>query len=297
MTGPGLPVPTSSRGARPLALAILAAGLLSRGASGEALAGEVEISHPEWKLAEMAQEIRNPIAQLLQFPTELDGDGRVGPDREGDQVHLDLKSIVPIPLDENWVLVAWTKTPIYWQQDVRLDSGTQVGLSNSQLRTFLTPAKVRRGILEKGLVWGLGPMLSLPATNRTIGPEQTSAGFDASICWQGEHWTLGLLGFQIFGFAGPGTRTNEAYLQPTLAYTTRSAWSFTVNTESTYAWTTRGWEIPINFEISKLVKLSGLHVNFLLGARYWAEVSDSDPHGWGGRAAVTFVLPDVLQPG
>jgi hypothetical protein len=297
MARPRLLVPASSRGARAFGLAVLATFLLARGALGEAVAGEVEISRPGWKLAEMAQEIRNPIAQLLQFPNELDGDGRVGPDREGEQVHLDLKSIVPIPLDEKWVLVTWTKIPIYWQQDVSPDSGTQVGLSNSQLRLFLSPAKVRRGILEKGLVWGLGPMLSLPATNRSIGAEQTSGGFDASICWQGEHWTLGLLGYQIFDVAGPGTRTNEAYLQPTLAYTTHSAWSFTVNTESTYAWTTRDWEIPINFEVSKLVKLGGLHVNFLLGARYWAEVSESDPHGWGGRAAVTFVLPNILEPG
>lgn len=263
----------------------------------EARAAEIEVPRHRWSLAEMAQEIRNPIAQILQFPNELDGDGRVGPDREGEQVHLDLKSIVPIPLGPDWTLIAWTKIPLYWQQGVRPDAGTQVGLSNSQLRLFVSPAKVRRGILEKGFLWGLGPMLSLPSTNELIGPEQTSGGFDASVCWQGDPWTVGFLAYQIFGIAGPGTRTNEVYLQPTLSYTTDSAWSLTVNSESTYQWTSRAWEVPINLELSKLVRFGDLHVNFLVGARYWAESSESDPHGWGGRAAVTFVFPNILEPG
>ncbi len=273
------------------AIALLAAAVGTAGA----VEPPVQPAMQEWRLADMAQEIRNPIAQLLQFPFELDGDGHVGPDRAGEQVHLDLKSIVPIPLGPRWTLISWSKIPIYRQQDVHGDSGTQVGLSNTQLRFFVSPARVRRGLLQEGFIWGLGPMLTLPTTNPQIGAEQTSGGFDASVCWQGRPFSVGLLAYQIFGFAGPGTRTNEAYLQPFLSYTTASAWSATLNTESEYFWTSGAWEVPINLQVSKLLKLAGLHLSFLLGARYWASAPDSSPHGWGGRASVTLVLPDLLE--
>lgn len=248
----------------------------------------------KWNLADMSQQIRNPIAQLLQFPLEFDGDGQVGPDRDGTQIHLDMNAIVPIRLTRDWTLVAWSKIPIYWQQDVQPGSGTQVGLSNSQLRLFLTPAVVKRGLLEEGFIWGLGPMLELPATATLIDVEQVSAGYDASFCWQGRPWTVGFLGYQIFGVAGPGVRTNQAYLQPYLSYTTRSAWSATVNTESTWDSTNRDWAIPVNLEFSKVVAFGDLHVSFLLGARYWAASPDSSPNGFGGRASITFILPNLL---
>lgn len=281
---------------KPGPVALVAATLLALGAS-RAPAVEPEESHHRWSLSEMAQEIRNPIAQLLQFPVEFDGDGRVGRDREGDQVHLDLKSIVPIPLGPRWTLIAWTKVPIYWQQDVAGDSGTQVGLANTQLRLFVSPAKVRRGILERGFIWGLGPMLEFPSTNRRIAAEQTSVGMVGSTCWQGYHWSIGALAYQVFGVAGPDARSDQGYLQPFLAYTNDHAWSATVNTESTYLWSDGTWEVPINLELSKLVRLGGVHLSFLLGARYWAANAESGPHGWGGRASITIVLPNALERG
>lgn len=311
VTGPEVPSATDEPGRRPCpraatrgaaalqkrgSIALAAAILLVFGASG-APAVEPEEPRHEWSLPGMAQEIRNPIAQVLQFPVEFDGDGRIGSDREGDQVHVDLKSIVPIPLGPRWTLIAWTKVPIYWQQDVAGDSGTQVGLANPQLRLFVSPAKVRRGLLERGFIWGLGPMLEFPSTNRLISAEQTSVGAVGSTCWQGPRWSVGMLAYQVFGVAGPGARSDQAYLQPFLAYTNDHAWSATVNTESTYDWSDGQWEVPINLELSKLVRLGGVHLSFLVGARYWAADTDAGPHGWGGRASLTIILPNVLESG
>ena len=61
----------------------------------------------------------------------------------------------------------------------------------------------------------------------------------------------------VFG----GNDINSTFLQPILNYTTPSAWTFGLNTESTYNWTTNEWSIPINATISKLVNLGGQRVS------------------------------------
>jgi len=49
--------------------------------------------------------------------------------------------------------------------------------------------------------------------------------------------------------------------------------------------------VPIHAGISKLVKFKDRPVSFALFATYWAEGPVSGPHGWGGRAVVTFLFP------
>ncbi|MCK5070886.1 MAG: hypothetical protein KAR01_10100, partial [Desulfocapsa sp.] len=97
----------------------------------------------------------------------------------------------------------------------------------------------------------------------------------------------------IWSFADDkNAKISNTYLQPFLAYVTHSAVTYSLNTESTYNWETEEWAVPINFMVSKLVKVGTQLVSLQVGARYWA-VSDSynTPEGWGARAAVTFIFP------
>jgi len=80
--------------------------------------------------------------------------------------------------------------------------------------------------------------------------------------------------------------------QPFLAYITRNAWTFMLNSESTYDWETREWSVPVNFQVSKLVKFGKLPVSLMAGARYWtASPEDAGPEDWGAQLAVIFLLP------
>ena len=97
------------------------------------------------------------------------------------------------------------------------------------------------------------------------------------------------LGNHIWSFGG--NDINSSYLQPFLNYTTPTAWTFGLNTESTYNWTTSEWSIPINATISKLVNIGGQRVSLQSGVRYYASSTTGGADGWGGRLSVTFLFP------
>ena len=50
---------------------------------------------------------------------------------------------------------------------------------------------------------------------------------------------------------------SSTFLQPFLSYTTPTAISFTLNSESTYDWENKEWSVPINFLVAKTTKIGG----------------------------------------
>jgi hypothetical protein len=76
-----------------------------------------------------------------------------------------------------------------------------------------------------------------------------------------------------------------------VTYTTPTAWSFTLNTESTYDWENRQWAVPLNALVSKVTKIGDQIVSFGGGVRYWADGPEGGPHGWGFRLVVTLLFP------
>jgi hypothetical protein len=97
-------------------------------------------------------------------------------------------------------------------------------------------------------------------------------------------WTYGLLFNHIWSFAGEEQRNyvSSTFLQPFLAYATKTKTTFTVNAESTYDWRNEQWTIPINFVVSQLIKVGNLPVQLALGAKVYAEGPSGAPE-WGIR--------------
>ena len=77
-----------------------------------------------------------------------------------------------------------------------------------------------------------------------------------------------------------------------MSYTTKDAWTFGLNAESTYDWTHSQWTVPINATVSKLTRVGKQAVSFGVGARYYADRAGTGPHGWGARATLTFLFPE-----
>ena len=97
----------------------------------------------------------------------------------------------------------------------------------------------------------------------------------------------------IWSFAGDDDRAdvNATFLQPFLSYTTKDAWTFTLNTESTYNWEAADWSVPINALVTKLIVIDKQPVSLGAGVRYWAASPDGGPDGFGVRAVVTLLFP------
>lgn len=239
--------------------------------------------------SDLAKKLSNPVASLISVPFQFNYDRGFGPE-DGNRETLNIQPVIPISLNEDWNIISRTILPVIWQNDIAGPSGHQFGLGDTTQSFFLSPKEPTAG----GIIWGVGPAFLLPtATDDLLGSGKFGIGPTAVVLKQEKEWTVGALANHIWSVAGEGSRpdVNSTFLQPFLSYTTKDAWTFTLNTESTYDWESDEWSVPINFEISKLVKFGEQPVSFQAGARYWATAPESGPEGWGFRVAVTFLFP------
>ena len=91
-------------------------------------------------------------------------------------------------------------------------------------------------------------MLLPTATDDALGAEKWAVGPTGVVLKQEGHWTYGALANHLWSVAGSDSRADisATFVQPFLAYTTKTAWTFTANSESTYDWENDDWSVPVN---------------------------------------------------
>ncbi|CAD5265832.1 conserved hypothetical protein [Bosea sp. 62] len=240
--------------------------------------------------AELAKKLSNPVSSLISVPFQFNYDRGFGPNNRGDRKTLDIQPVIPFSLNEDWNVISRTVVPVIWQHDIAGPSGNQSGLGDVTQSFFISPKQPTAG----GIIWGAGPVFLLPtATDDLLGGGKFGMGLTAVVLKQEGPWTVGALANHIWSVAGKGGRSDisATYLQPFISYRTSDAWTFTLNTESTYDWTAEQWSVPINFQVSKLVKFGEQPVSLSAGVRYWAAAPKNGPRGWGPRVGLTFLFP------
>jgi hypothetical protein len=239
---------------------------------------------------DLAKKLANPVASLISIPIDLDYDRKIGPADEGDRLTLIAKPVVPITLNKEWNVISRTIVPLVDQEDIFPGAGDQSGLGDILQSLFFSPAKPT----SRGLIWGAGPVFLFPtATDDLLGSEKWGFGPTGVLLKQSGPWTYGILFNHIWDVAGDDDRAdiNNTFLQPFVSYTTPTAWTYSLQTESTYSWENEEWTVPINFAVSKLTKLGKLPVQYKAGLRYWADTTNSSPEGWGFKLGIVFLLP------
>jgi len=239
---------------------------------------------------DLAKKLANPIAALISVPFQLNYDGNIGPVEDGSRWLLNIQPVVPMSLDAEWNVISRTVLPVVQQEDVFPGAGSQFGLGDTVQSFFFSPKKPT----ANGVVWGVGPVLLLPTgTDDLLGTEKWGLGPTAVALKQDGPWTYGMLFNHLWSVAGTGSRpdVSTTFLEPFLSYTTKDAWTFTVQTETTYDWKGEQWTVPLNALVSKVTKVGDQLVSFGAGARYWADGPQSAPHGWGLRFLVTLLFP------
>ena len=137
-------------------------------------------------------------------------------------------------------------------------------------------------------------MFLLPtATDDLLGSGKWGAGPTGVALKQSGPWTVGILANHIWSFAGDDDRAdvNSTFLQPFVSYTTKDAWTFSLNTESTYNWEASEWSVPSISWFRSLYASISNRSSLGAGVRYWAASPDSGPDGFGVRAFVTLLFP------
>jgi hypothetical protein len=238
---------------------------------------------------DLAKQLSNPVAALISVPLQINYDDGIGSAREGSRWTTNIQPVVPITLSPDWNLISRTITPITSQSDIAPGAGSQFGLGDILQSVFFSPSQPTSG----GLIWGAGPAFLLPTgTDPLLSSRKLGFGPTGVVLKQSGPWTMGALANHIWSVAGGGRRElSSTFLQPFLAYTTPSAWTFTVNTEMTYDWERHQLGLPINALATKLLKIGGQPISIGGGVRYWAATSGGSPHGWGGRMVLTFLFP------
>jgi len=267
-----------------VALAI-ALSSMSSAATGQ----EAAIAASEASEAGLAQELTNPLANLITVPVQMNFDRGIGQNDAGDKVTTNVQPVIPFDAGTDWNLITRTIVPIVYQDDV-FPGTSQFGLGDINLSLFLSPKTPTAG----GLIWGAGPVVLMPtATDSRLGAKKWGAGpAGVGLTMRGP-WTIGMLANHIWSFAGDDDRQDisNTFVQPFVAYTWPSAWTVSALSETTYNWNTRRWSIPINVAAAKLVNLGPLPVSLQAGVGYWLESPLSGPEGWRVRLQANVVLP------
>jgi len=194
--------------------------------------------------SDLAAKLANPISSLISLPIQFNYDEDIGPLEEGSVLRINVQPVILISLNENWNLISRTIVPIIDQHDVPVDGSGETGLGDIVQSPFFSPKEPT----SRGLIWGVGPAMLLPtATDDALGAGKWGIGPTAVALKQSGPWTYGGLFNHIQSFAGEGGRedVSATFLQPFVAYVTKTKTTLGLNAESTFDWKADQWSVPL----------------------------------------------------
>lgn len=237
--------------------------------------------------AELAKKLNNPIASLISVPLKYSWDTGIDPGDRDRSTYI-VQPVIPFELNADWNLITRTIIPY-------VDAQSPAGSSNVSgtgdiLQSFFFSPKAPTA---SGWIWGLGPVFSYPsASNDLLGSEKWSAGPTAILLKQANGWTYGVLANHLWSFSGEDARADVSatFVQPFLSFTTKKFTTWGVNTESTYDWEAEEATVPLNLQVSQLLRLGKQPVSFALTYRHFLDTPEGGPD-WGLSFTVTLLFP------
>jgi hypothetical protein len=237
------------------------------------------------KSTDLAKKSQNPVSDLISVPFQNNFNFGVGPEDELQYV-LNIQPVVPQRLSARWNWIHRAIIPVIDQPEP-VDTS---GLGDIQYQGFLSPAK------PGGLVWGVGPVLQVPsATDELLGTEKWSAGPGVVALQMDGPWVYGALVNNIWSFAGDDARddVNQLLIQPFVNYNLGrglAIGSVPIMTANWEASSGQQWTVPLGAQVSQIIPIGKIPVNFLLGAYYNVEKPDSGPD-WSLRFQIALLFP------
>ena len=239
--------------------------------------------------ANLAKQLSNPVASLVSVPFQANWDSGVGPNDDTRFLH-NFQPVLPFSMNKDWNLIARVIVPYLGQPALVPGGEPTSGFSDILLSAFLSPAA------PKGMIWGLGPVLSLPSSNDPfLGSGRWAAGPTGLVLVQSGHWTYGALANHVWSFAGDAGRgdVSQTYVQPFVAFGTASGITYTASSESSLNWQADNGQkltIPLIANVSKVLRLGKRPMSIGIGAGRYFETPDGGPE-WKIRASLTLIFP------
>lgn len=226
--------------------------------------------------------VQNPISSLISVPFKFTFDS--GADN-GDAAILNIQPVIPVNVGE-WNLVNRVIVPI---ADVDgpipglpsnpspIPGNGASGLGDINYSMFVSPVKYDK------VIWGIGPSISLPtASDDQLGSGKWSIGPTAVALTQTEWGSVGILGRQLWSFAGDSDRNkvSQALFEPFVNYNLDNGWFLLTDMVITANWeadSSNRWTVPVGGGFGRVFKVGNQAVNSRLEAYYNVEAPEGAP--------------------
>jgi hypothetical protein len=244
---------------------------------------------PEDSTAALAKAAQNPVANMISVPLQNNSNFKIGPyDRT--QNIFNIQPVIPIELNEDWMLINRTITPLIYQPFVCQESGGKFGLGDINHTTWLAPAK------PGAILWGVGPIISFPtATDDILGSGKWSAGPSAVALMMNGPWVNGVLINNIWDFAGESDRphVNQMLIQYFINYNLPKGWFLTTAPILTANWKAKSgdqWIVPFGGGVGKVLKIGKQPLSCTAQA-YYNSVRPTGSAEWTLRLQIALLFP------
>ena len=239
--------------------------------------------------AELAKQLANPVASLVNVPFQINWNGPFGPNDDTRSL-INFQPVMPFSMNKDWNFIARVIVPVLSQPPLVAGETARFGISDVLFSAFISPAQ------PKGVIWGIGPVVSLPmSSDPYIGSGKLGVGPTALVLKQSGQVTMGALVNHVFSVAGSDAMgdVNQTFLQPFLSYGTKTGWTYSINTESVANWEAASgeqWTVPIIGGVSKVVRLGKRPMSVGGNYGYYVAKPDGGP-SWKLRASLTLLFP------
>ncbi len=235
---------------------------------------------------ELAKQTQNPVSNLISVPFQNNTSYKSGP-RERTQNVLNIQPIIPVNLNEDFILITRTILPIVSQPSTARGQDRQNGIGDTSLSLFLSPKKPLFG----GLIFGGGPIINIPtASDDALGADSWGTGLTAvGLTMQGPI-VAGMLISNTWSLEGEDF--SRFLVQPIFNFNFSGGWYLTSVPVITADWEAEDdeWTVPVGGGFGKLHRFGKLPVNIQFQAFYNAEKPKFGAD-WSTRFQVQLLFP------
>jgi hypothetical protein len=204
---------------------------------------------PQAEMMALAKASQNPVADMNTVPIQFNWFSGGGLGNQTLSQTL-IQPVLPLPLNKDFNIVSRTVVPV---MSVPTAGGDKLkGIADIQEQIFLSPSH------SKGLIWGFGPILSLPtATVSVLATGQFAVGPNAVLLAMPGKFVVGAVINQMWRIGGSSTTTpiNQFYTQPFINYNFKLGWSVSFAPAITANWSApsgQQWTVPLGAGVSKI---------------------------------------------